>query len=105
MRLTPNEVSFSSGETAWPDIYGFRTGRLKGRANTQKDPMWYVFFLFLFFGLGFGGLGSGLAPDECARERERERKLLDRIPSRKLSSKLSFTIHIFILTFPTPHHL
>ncbi|EMF16370.1 benzoate 4-monooxygenase cytochrome P450, partial [Sphaerulina musiva SO2202] len=41
VRLTPNEVSFSSGETAWPDIYGFRTGRLKGRANTQKDPMWY----------------------------------------------------------------
>lgn len=40
VRLTPNEVSFISGETAWPDIYGFRTGKLKGHANTQKDPFW-----------------------------------------------------------------
>lgn len=61
MRLTPNEVSFSSGETAWPDIYGFRTGRLKGRANTQKDPMWYVFFSFSFF-LVEGGVGEWFSP-------------------------------------------
>lgn len=42
VRLSPNEVSFTSGETAWPDIYGFRTGKLKGHANMQKDPAWYA---------------------------------------------------------------
>jgi hypothetical protein len=36
VRLAPNEVSFTSGETAWPDIYGFRTGKLKGHVNMQK---------------------------------------------------------------------
>lgn len=41
VRFTPNEVSFISGESAWPEIYGFRTGKLKGHLNTQKDPAWY----------------------------------------------------------------
>lgn len=41
VRLSPNEVSFISSDTAWPDIYGFRTGKLKGHLNTQKDPAWY----------------------------------------------------------------
>jgi hypothetical protein len=36
VRLSPDEVSFISGETAWADIYGFRVGRLKGHLNTQK---------------------------------------------------------------------
>jgi hypothetical protein len=36
VRLAPNEVSFTSGESAWPDIYGFRTGKLKGHVNMQK---------------------------------------------------------------------
>ena len=36
VRLAPNEVSITSGETAWPDIYGFRTGKLKGHVNMQK---------------------------------------------------------------------
>lgn len=36
VRLSPNEVSFISGETAWADIYGFRTGKMKGRLNMQK---------------------------------------------------------------------
>jgi cytochrome P450 len=42
VRLSPNEVSFISGETAWTDIYGFRTGKMKGHENMQKDPAWYA---------------------------------------------------------------
>ncbi|KAF7596239.1 hypothetical protein BBP40_002772 [Aspergillus hancockii] len=42
VRVSPTEVSFISGETAFPDIYGFRTGKLKGRPNMGKDPAWYV---------------------------------------------------------------
>ncbi|KAF2768082.1 cytochrome P450 monooxygenase [Teratosphaeria nubilosa] len=41
VRISPNEVSFTSGETAWQDIYGFRTGKMKGHATMQKDPAWY----------------------------------------------------------------
>ncbi|KAF2173047.1 hypothetical protein M409DRAFT_62676 [Zasmidium cellare ATCC 36951] len=41
VRISPNEVSFTSGETAWPEIYGFRTGKMKGHLNMQKDPVWY----------------------------------------------------------------
>lgn len=44
-----------------------------------------VVCVFFFFGLGFGGLGSGLAPDEYF--------WIGFLPG-KLSSKLSFTIHI-----------
>jgi hypothetical protein len=52
VRISPNEVSFISGETAFPDIYGtcalketagyclsrpgFRTGKLKGHPNMEK---------------------------------------------------------------------
>lgn len=42
VRVTPNEISFISGETAWPQIAGFRTGDLKGHKNMQKDPVWYT---------------------------------------------------------------
>jgi cytochrome P450 len=53
VRVSPTEVSFTSGETAWQDIYGFRIGKFKGHSNTQKvrpiaaqrlrqDPMWYA---------------------------------------------------------------
>lgn len=41
VRVSPNEVSFISGETAWQDIYGFRTGQHKGQQNMLKDPVWY----------------------------------------------------------------
>jgi len=40
--VSPNEVSFTSGETAWPEIYGFRTGKMKGHENMQKDAVWYA---------------------------------------------------------------
>ncbi|EME87800.1 uncharacterized protein MYCFIDRAFT_71270 [Pseudocercospora fijiensis CIRAD86] len=41
VRISPNEISFTSIDTAWPDIYGFRTGKMKGHLNTLKDPAWY----------------------------------------------------------------
>ncbi|KAJ4346340.1 uncharacterized protein N0V89_010269 [Didymosphaeria variabile] len=41
VRVAPNECSFISGETAWQDIYGFRTGRNKGGDTFQKDRYWY----------------------------------------------------------------
>lgn len=40
VRLAPNEVSFISGETAWPDIYGFRTGKYKNTGAYLKDRSW-----------------------------------------------------------------
>ena len=42
VRVSPNEVSFSSGETAWPDIYGFRIGKMKGHNTMLKDRVWYA---------------------------------------------------------------
>lgn len=41
VRVSPNDLSFISGETAWQDIYGFRTGQHKGQQNMAKDPVWY----------------------------------------------------------------
>lgn len=41
VQISPNEVSFTSN-TAWQDIYGFRTGKHKGHLNMQKDPVWYT---------------------------------------------------------------
>ena len=40
VRVAPNEVSFISGETAWPDAYGFRTGKYKGTGPYVKDQSW-----------------------------------------------------------------
>lgn len=61
-----------------------------------------MFFSSFSFFLLKGGLGSGLAPEECARERV----LLDRIPSRKIEQQVEFyNTYINILTCPTPHHL
>ncbi|KAF2625088.1 cytochrome P450 monooxygenase-like protein [Macroventuria anomochaeta] len=41
VRVTPTEVSFISGETAWPDIYGFRTGKYKDTGAYLKDKAWF----------------------------------------------------------------
>ncbi|OAK94660.1 cytochrome P450 monooxygenase-like protein [Phaeosphaeriaceae sp. SRC1lsM3a] len=41
VRLAPNEVSFTSGESAWPDIYGFRTGKYKNTGAYSKDRSWF----------------------------------------------------------------
>lgn len=41
VRLTPTEVSFTSGETAWPDVYGFRTGKYKDTGAYLKDNAWF----------------------------------------------------------------
>lgn len=42
VRVGPNEVSFISGETAYPDIYGFRTGKYKNTGAYLKDPAWFA---------------------------------------------------------------
>ncbi|KAH7080753.1 cytochrome P450 monooxygenase-like protein [Paraphoma chrysanthemicola] len=41
VRVAPNEVSFISGETAWADIYGFRTGKHKNTGPYLKDQAWF----------------------------------------------------------------
>lgn len=41
VRVAPNEVSMITGETAWQDIYGFRTGKNK-TPPYLKDPVWYL---------------------------------------------------------------
>jgi cytochrome P450 len=41
VRVAPNEVSFISAETAWPDIYGHRTGKYKNTGAYLKDPKWF----------------------------------------------------------------
>ncbi|KAJ4349096.1 hypothetical protein N0V95_004877 [Ascochyta clinopodiicola] len=41
VRVAPTEVSFISGETAWPEIYGFRTGKYKDTGAYLKDNAWF----------------------------------------------------------------
>ncbi|KAL1606170.1 hypothetical protein SLS60_003571 [Paraconiothyrium brasiliense] len=41
VRLAPSDVSFISGETAWPDIYGFRTGKYRNTGAYLKDRTWF----------------------------------------------------------------
>jgi cytochrome P450 len=41
VRVAPTEVSFISGETAWPEIYGFRTGKYKDTGAYLKDKAWF----------------------------------------------------------------
>lgn len=41
VRIAPTEVSFISGETAWQDIYGFRTGKHKNTGAYAKDETWF----------------------------------------------------------------
>jgi hypothetical protein len=36
VRLAPNEVSFISADSAWSEIYGFRTGKMRGHVNMAK---------------------------------------------------------------------
>lgn len=40
VRVSPTEVSFISGETAWQDIYGFRSSKTKS-ASYQKSTEFY----------------------------------------------------------------
>ncbi|KAF2021455.1 cytochrome P450 monooxygenase-like protein [Aaosphaeria arxii CBS 175.79] len=41
VRVTPTEVSFISGETAWQDIYGFRIGKHAKTGAYSKDLQWF----------------------------------------------------------------
>ena len=40
VRVAPNEVSFTTGETAWQDIYGFQSSKTS-KGQYSKDYMWY----------------------------------------------------------------
>ncbi|KAJ4303218.1 hypothetical protein N0V90_002111 [Kalmusia sp. IMI 367209] len=40
IRIAPTEASFITGESAWQDIYGFRTGKNKSESY-QKSREWY----------------------------------------------------------------
>lgn len=62
VRVAPGEVSFISGETAWQDIYGFRTGKHK-TGPYLKDRTW--------FPKPVNGTYSILASDEEAHSRMR----------------------------------
>ncbi|KAH7076867.1 cytochrome P450 monooxygenase-like protein [Paraphoma chrysanthemicola] len=63
VRLNPNEVSFTSGDTAWPDIYGFRTGKYKNTGSYVNDRVWYR--------RPTNGVWSVLAADEADHTRMR----------------------------------
>src|SRR4051812_9812525 len=63
VRVNPSEVSFISGETAWQDIYGFRTGKHKTGAYL-KDRSW--------FSKPINGTYSIVASDEEAHSRMRK---------------------------------
>lgn len=41
VRVAPTELSFISGETAWQDVYGFRTGKCKDTGTYLKDKAWF----------------------------------------------------------------
>ncbi|GAM91553.1 hypothetical protein ANO11243_096050 [Dothideomycetidae sp. 11243] len=41
VRYSPNEISAINGDTAWQEIYGFRTGKLKDTQSFTKDLVWY----------------------------------------------------------------
>ncbi|ORY00610.1 cytochrome P450 monooxygenase-like protein [Clohesyomyces aquaticus] len=41
VRVTPTDVSFISGETAWQDIYGFHTGK-QAKGAYLKDRTWFA---------------------------------------------------------------
>ncbi|KAF2478053.1 cytochrome P450 monooxygenase-like protein [Lindgomyces ingoldianus] len=62
VRVTPTDVSFISGETAWQDIYGFRTGKHKTEAYL-KDHNW--------FPQPINGTYSLIASDEASHSRMR----------------------------------
>jgi cytochrome P450 len=63
VRLSPREMSFISGETAWPDIYGFRTGKHKNTGAYLKDLSWFLRPL--------NGAPSVLSADEINHSRMR----------------------------------
>ena len=41
VRISPDQVSFTSGDTAWQEIYGFRTGKQRGEPTMAKNRRWY----------------------------------------------------------------
>lgn len=65
VRIAPDEVSFISGETAWQDIYGFRSGKhAKNVGPYLKDRKW--------FAPGHNGVYSLIAADDQNHPRQRK---------------------------------
>ncbi|KAF4552064.1 Cytochrome P450-like protein 69 [Elsinoe fawcettii] len=63
VRYSPNEVSVINGETAWQEIYGFRTGKQKGTSTFLKDRVWYA--------PSIDGVPSLITADDAAHSRQR----------------------------------
>jgi cytochrome P450 len=63
VRVAPQEVSFTSADTAWSDIYGFRTGKYKNTGAYMKDRTWYP--------KPVNGVWSMISADEEAHSRMR----------------------------------
>ncbi|CAA9957186.1 P450 monooxygenase [Pyrenophora teres f. maculata] len=40
VRMCPGQISFISGETAWQDVQGFRTGKSKDSSHFTRDTNW-----------------------------------------------------------------
>jgi cytochrome P450 len=64
VRVAPNECSFISVDTAWQDIYGFRTGRNKGSDSFGKDLSW--------FPMPYSGSRSIISADDADHSRMRK---------------------------------
>lgn len=78
-------------------------GEVEGEGEYAEGSDVVCFFFLFFWGLVLvlGGWGMFYPLTSV-----RERKLLDRIPSRKIEQQVEFyNTYIYILTFPTPHHL
>lgn len=85
VRVSPTELSFISGETAWQDIYGFRTGKNK-TPPYLKDRTW------------FPAAGNGVYPIISADEatHSRVRRTLAHAFSDKALREQEGTIQSFV---------
>jgi cytochrome P450 len=63
VRISPNELSYISGETAWQDIYGFHTGKKAAEGKYLKDRN--------FFAKPYNGTWAMLQADTEAHSRMR----------------------------------
>ncbi|KAJ3538081.1 hypothetical protein NM208_g6066 [Fusarium decemcellulare] len=70
--VAPDEVSFISGETAWQEIYGFRTAKAKS-PHFLKDPVW-----FQIGEQSLSSIGSALPEDHSRMRRSMSHAFSDR---------------------------
>lgn len=89
VRVAPTELSFISGESAWQDIYGFRTGKHK-TPPYLKDRTWYP--------IPVNGVYSVITADEEGHSRMR-RNLSHAFSERALKEQeglIQSLINLFI---------